>query len=59
MIAQHIVYGKRITYERVRWCAPCGTQRPTVRGCFVEHTKPNGKPCPNSGQRVNKVEQAG
>lgn len=59
MIATRITYGVRITGDHPRWCAICGTQRSTTRGVFDLHTKPDGKPCPNSGQRVNKVEQAG
>lgn len=46
-------------YDHMRWCAVCGTQRGTQRGRFGQHTKPNGKPCPNSGQRVDEVEEAG
>ena len=59
MIAQRITYGPRITGDHRRWCAICGTQRATDKGKFVTHTKPDGKPCPNSGQKVNQTEAAG
>ncbi len=59
MNAQHITYGIRITGDHRRWCAVCGTQRPTTRGKFDQHDKPNGQPCPNSGQSVKKVEAVG
>ncbi len=59
MNATHITYGPRITGDHRRWCAICGTQRATERGAFVTHQKPDGKPCPNSGQKIAKVEQAG
>lgn len=57
MIAQHIVYGPRITYDRPRWCSICGCQRETVRGKFAPHQTPQGKPCSNSGQSVKKVNE--
>ncbi len=63
MIAQRLTYGTRITGDHRRWCAICGTQRPTERGKFVPHQKPGARPgdpnCPNSGQKVNQQEQAG
>lgn len=52
-------YGQRVTFNRPRWCAICGTQRSTTRGVFDKHDKPNGKPCPNSGEKVNKAESVG
>lgn len=48
-----------IMYDHPRWCSACGTQRGTVKGKFIEHDKPNDKPCPNSGQPVNGVASAG
>lgn len=64
MNAQRITYGTRITSgDHRRWCPICSTQRSTINHRFVEHWKPNAKPndppCPNSGMRVDKVEQAG
>lgn len=59
MIATRYTYGPRITGDHRRWCAICGTQRSTTRGVFDKHTKPDGKPCGNSGKHVNKTERVG
>ena len=59
MIATRYTYGKRIVYSNPRWCSVCCTQRATTRGKFDAHSKPDGQPCPNSGQSVKKAEAAG
>ena len=61
MSATRLTYGPRITYSHPRWCSICGTQRPTTRGVFDPHQRPNAKPgdpdCPNSGLSVKKVNE--
>ncbi len=65
MMATRITYGPRITPsgDHRRWCNVCGTQRSTANGKFIAHKRPDTKPddpdCPNSGQKVNKVESMG
>lgn len=59
MNATRLIYSSNVYFDHPRWCAVCGTQRGTTHGKFNQHNKPNGKPCENSGQKVNQTEAAG